>query len=63
MKSYARRMLAAPLLIAMLPGTSQAADSVQVGILQSLSGTMAIIEVTVRMPKRWRLTRSTKAVV
>lgn len=48
MKSYARWMLAAPLLIAMLPGTSEAADSVKVGILQSLSGTMAISEVTVK---------------
>ncbi len=48
MTSYARQLLAAPLLIAMLPASAYAAGSVNVGVLQSLSGTMAISEVTVK---------------
>jgi hypothetical protein len=46
-----QRVVKSPAVVAailMLPGPALAADSVKVGVLQSLSGTMAISEVSVK---------------
>ena len=53
-RSFARRSLIAAVAAALAAGTlctapaSSAADTVKVGVLQSLTGTMAISEVTVK---------------